>query len=344
MPNERVTSRALRRALREFDWLSFLERAGLDVNERNGEVSGECPWCHHHRTSFYVKQGVGVFKCHYCNESGWAIKLIRHVARCTTDEAIARIMAHRVSIYSDTEWQPDEPGAASVEDDADEEELPPVIELPEGFHLLADSHGETARRYREYALGRMTEAQMDEYRVGFCATGRYRKRIIVPVYYLGSLVNWVARYISDDPPAGVHKVTTPPGNEQYSYLFNLEKVWGREQVVITEGVFDCLALDDMAVATFGKKVTDAQVIALANAGVGTVVLAWDSDAQREIFDAYSRLRFTFQRVTVVEIPPGEDPASIGHAGMVQLVKAASVPRWLTRDGARDVQKSVEVRI
>ena len=68
--NDRVTPGQLRRALKHFDFQSFLENAGLDAHERNGEVSGECPWCHHKRTSFYVKAGVGVFKCHFCHESG----------------------------------------------------------------------------------------------------------------------------------------------------------------------------------------------------------------------------------------------------------------------------------
>jgi DNA primase len=317
MQANRVTPGQLRRALKNFDFLSFLENAGLDAHERNGEISGECPWCHHRRTSFYVKVGVGVFKCHYCHESGWALKLIEKVARCTTMEAITRIMAQRASIYEDThEYELVE------EDEAELEELPPVIELPPGFHLLADSKGETARRYREYALGRMTEAQMVEYGVGFIATGYYRGRIVVPIYYFGSLVNWVARAIKDDAPK---KVLTPPGNAQYSYVFNLEKVWNHPSVVITEGVFDCLAMDDIAVATFGKTVTITQVNALVNAGVREIILCWDADAQADIWKTYNYLRMTFDSVKVVSLPAGEDPSSIGRAGMVSWLKEAQVP-------------------
>ncbi len=311
---DRVTPGQLRRAFRHFDFQSFLENAGLDAKERNGEISSECPYCHHRRTSFYVKAGVGVFTCHYCQESGWGIKLIEYVARCTTSEAIERVMSSRVGIYDDADYE-------IVEEDK-EEEPPPTVELPPGFHLLADSHGETAKPYRAYALSRMTEKQMVEYKVGFTAIDYYRGRIVVPVYYLGALVNWVARSIRDSKK----KVLTPPCNDQYSYLYNLEKVWGREQVVITEGVFDCLALDDMAVATFGKKVTDTQVNALVNAGVKELVLAWDSDAQKEIWDTYQRLRATFDRVTAVELPQGEDPSGVGRAGMVQYVKEARTPQ------------------
>jgi DNA primase len=308
----------------------------LDARERNGEVSGECPWCHHHRTSFYVKVGVGVFKCHYCHESGWAIALIQKVARCTINEAIDRIMAQRSSIYEDDEY-------TVVEQEAEDAaiELPDVIELPEGFHLLADSHGETARRYWEYALTRMTGAQIREYQVGFVATGFYRKRIIVPVYYLGQLVNWVARSISDTEPK---KVLTPPKNEQYSYLFNLEKVWGHERAVITEGVFDCLAMEDIAVASFGKKVTDTQVNALLNAGVRELVLCWDADAKQEIWDDYWRLRVQFNSITVVELPEGEDPASLGRERMVQFLKEAHPPRVFNKQTGCEMQVVERVRL
>lgn len=313
MQVNRVTPGQLRRALTHFDFASLLANAGFDARERNGEVSSICPWCMHHRTSFYVKAGVGVFKCHYCHESGWALKLIEKVGRCTTQEAIDRIMAQRVSIYEDTEYEVVE----------EEIELPPVIELPPGFHFLSTSHGETSKKYWEYALTRMTEAQIEEYRVGFVATGPYRGRIVVPVYYLGQLVNWVARAIKSDTKK---KVLTPPGNKQYSYLFNLEKVWGHQQAVITEGVFDCLTIEDMAVASFGKKVTDTQVNALVNAGIHELVLCWDADAQAENWKDYWRLRITFDSVKVISLPEGEDPSSIGRTGMLKLAKEAQPPQ------------------
>jgi len=326
MPN--VSTGALRRALKNFDWESFLQSAGLDVQERNGEVAGECPYCHHKRTSFYVKVGVGIWKCHFCNESGWALRLIEKVTRCTTQEALDRIMAHRTSVYSDDEWEV-----------VEEEEPPPVIELPEGFHLLAESNGETAQRYRAYALTRMTTSQIVEYKVGFCATGYYRGRIVVPVYHLGSLVNWVARAISATNPK---KVLTPPGNEQYSYVFNLEKIWGHDTAVVTEGVFDCLAAGNKAVATFGKKITDTQVNVLIDAGVRHLILTWDSDAQQEIWDNFNQLRMAFDSVLVVELPTGADPASIGHNGMVELLKTAHAPRRLTKDSAGTMNAEVEI--
>lgn len=332
LPASRVTPGQLRRALKHFDFASFLDNAGFEARERNGEVSSLCPWCRHHRTSFYVKAGVGVFKCHYCHESGWALKLLEKVAHITTLEAIDRIMANRVSIYADDEY--------TVVEETEEEELPPVIELPQGFHLLADSRGETVKRYREYALGRMTEAQIVEYKVGFVATGLFRGRIVVPVYYFGHLVNWVARAIQDSPK----KVLTPRGNDQYSYVFNLEKVWGHRQVVITEGVFDCFTIADRAVATFGKKITDTQVNALVHAGVREVIFCLDADAQKEIWTNYQRLRVAFDSVKVIELPAGEDPGSIGPAGMVRWLKEAHIPTPPEKTSGSEWREVEKVRI
>ncbi len=296
----------------------------------------------HKRTSFYVKAGAGVFTCHFCGESGWALKLIERVGRCTINEAIERVMAQRTTIYKDTEYViVDDPTDTIADDAEDDVELPPIIELPEGFHYLEVSHGETSRRYRNYALTRMTEKQIVEYKVGFVATGPYRGRIIVPVYYLGVLVNWVARAVKDDMKK---KVLTPFGNDQYSYLFNLEKIWGHKQVVVTEGVFDCLAMDDMAVATFGKKVTDIQVNALVNAGVRELVLAWDADAQKEIWLNYQRLRMTFDSVTVVSLPDKEDPASLGRDRMVQLIQQAQAPKNFIKTSGGEMPEIERMRV
>jgi len=309
----RATSRDIRRALKHFKFEALLLNAGLDVEEKNGEVAGECYLCHWKRTSFYVQVGVGVWICHACGERGGPIQLISDILNISIGEAIERVIAGHVGAYEEV-------------DDEEEEEEVVEIRLPDEYRRLDTATSLTSQRYREYVLERgLTERMLRDYDIGYCPTGWLRKRIIVPVYHLGTLVNYVARWYKEKPPKGVKKVLTPPGNTQGDYLFNLDHIWGTERVVITEGVFDALALPDIAVATFGKKVSDRQVNILAAAGVKDVVLAWDADAQTEIWQAYLRLRNTFSSVKVMELPEGEDPSSIGHEGVLQWLEAAFVP-------------------
>lgn len=313
----RATYTEIRRAMRRFDWESFLQNAGIDVTQRDIEVGGECPYCHWKRQSFYLNTEKGVFKCHYCGEHGWGVQVVADVLRISTAEAIDRIIDLRASVYEDDPYEADE-----VELAEPEPEPPPVIEIPAEFHVLANNKSIVARPYMKYALTRMTEDQIERYGVGYCATGRYAERIVVPVTYTGRLVTFVARAIRRD---SWKKVDTPPDNEQYSYLFNLERVWGRKRIIITEGVFDALALDDQAVATFGKKVTDTQTILLLNAGCTELVIAWDADAQMDIWNAYLRLSQRFDRVVAIELPEGEDPASLGREEMLRLASEAVEP-------------------
>jgi len=308
----------IRRAIRRFQWEDFLQNAGLEVTQRGDEVGGECPWCHWKRQSFYLNVEKGVFKCHYCSESGWAIDVVRQVLRLPTSEAIQRVLDARASIYETDPYEDDE----VFLDDEPEEEPPPSITLPTPWFKLAGNDSFSARPYRKYAMTRMTEGQMERYGVGYSPSGRWADRIIVPVEYAGRIVTFVARAIYDDMTP---KVDTPPGNEQYSYLFNLERVWGQKTVIITEGVFDALAVPEYSVATFGKKVTDEQVALLVTAGVKNLIIAWDADAQTEIYDTYLRLRYKFDKVQAIELPEGEDPSSLGHDDMVEMLETAAEP-------------------
>ena len=348
--SDRATYSEIRRAMRRFHWEDSLQNFGLDVTLRDVEVGGECPWCHWKRQSFYLNVDKGVFKCHYCGRTGWAIDVIAEVLRCSTQDAINRVLEQRVSVYDNDPYETEEVELA------DEEEPPPAIAIPPEFYPLADNTSMTSRPYRKYALTRMTEEQMERYGVGYvhgdckCPPepnrdgilrpphNRYRGRIIVPVMYTGRLVSFVARAIVED---SYLKVDTPPGNEQYSYLFNLERVWGQKRVVITEGVFDAMALDKHSVATFGKKVTDAQTVLLLNAGVRELVIAWDADAQKEIWEAYLRLSFRFDKVTAIELPKGEDPSSLGHDDMVELLQTAEPPPQPTIVGGDVLDKGYE---
>lgn len=310
----------IRRAMRRFHWEDFLQNAGLEVTQRGDEVGGECPWCHWKRQSFYLNVEKGVYKCHYCHESGWAIDVVRHVLRLPTAEAIQRVLEARASIYEEDPYEDDEVWLEAEE--AVEEEPPPSVDIPLPWFTLAGNDSFSARPYLKYARTRMTDEQIERYGVGYCPSGRWADRIIVPVQYAGRLVTFVARAIYDDMTP---KVDTPPGNEQYSYLFNLERVWGEKTVIITEGVFDALAVPEYSVATFGKKVTDAQVALLVAAGVKNLIIAWDADAQTEIYDTYLRLRYRFDTVRAIELPDGEDPASLGHDDMVEMLETAAEP-------------------
>jgi len=229
----------------------------------------------------------------------------------SSDKA-AEYIVDRFSFFSDEE------------DDDDMQEVEVAdIELPSEFRCLTGrEESMAAQPYLKYARRRgLTDELIRKYNIGYCLTGRYAKRLIVPVYHFGKVVNFVARTIGILEP----KVLTPPGNEQSQFCFNLDNIWGAKEVLVVEGVFDALVLPDKAVATFGKKISKAQVALLKTAGVETVTFCYDEDAIVEAYDFANTYLFQLNS-RLIELPPGEDPSSLGREQMLKLVKTAKVIR------------------
>lgn len=310
----RLPNSALGRAIRHFDVEEFLSNAGVDVEQHGTQLSGECPLCHHYRTSFYINPDTKWWKCHMCGEGGGLLKLVSEVLDEPYDDAFERVLEGNA--WADFD-QPEE---------EEEDEEPVVIQLPPEFELLKKRTLGT-RRFWRYAESRgIDKALAKRYKVGFCRTGDYRGRLIIPVYRLGVLEMFVARDITNN---ALIKVRTPDGNNQHEQLFNLEQVWGRKMVVVVEGVFDALAMPDKAVATFGKKMSRRQAELLQQAGVETVVFCWDNDALSDQA-RYAATLESFFTVLAARLPEGMDPASAPPEALRRAVANAGAPRLADR--------------
>lgn len=297
-------------------WRALLERVASDVQESGGQLSCTCPFCRHHRVSFYVHARKGLWNCKYCGRRGRGKQLV--------DEL------RKLGLLHDA--------LALATDDEDDELQPAAIKLPDEFERLRFPITAGNRRFWRYATRRhLTPELVQTYHIGFCRTGRYAGRLIVPVTHGGQLVSFVARAIARTEP---RKIMTPPGNRQSQYLFNLERCVG-DCVTIVEGVFDCLVLPEQAVASLGKRLTDAQVQLLVAAGYLRVNIAWDADAQREAEDAAARL-IPLADVRMVMLTEG-DPSELGRDAMLRAIAdAEAVPSsaqravaWGRKERGRD---------
>lgn len=299
---------ALRQAVKDFDFESFLQNNGVDVDMKASQIAGTCPFCNWTRTSFYVDPDTGRWICHYCNERGGPVQLVAKVSNVSYNKAVERI-GDNFTVNPDDEEEKEyhEPEVIS-------------ISLPNEFRRLSGNHDSIAAQpYLRYASKRkLDEKILADYGIGYCADGYYGGRLIVPVYHFGKLVNFIARAISRKAEK---KVLTPPGNEQYNYLFNLDNLWGESEVIVVEGVFDALVLPEMAIASFGKKITGKQVSLMRHSGVKKVTFCYDEDAIDEAYDFADKYWATFD-THVVEMPYGEDPSSLGRAGMLEILEDA----------------------
>ena len=78
----------------------------------------------------------------------------------------------------------------------------------------------------------------------------FSNRLIIPFLYKNEIVGWTARIVSEGTPKYLSE-------QQPGYVFNLDRQhWDRKYVIVTEGPFDALAID--GVALLGSEVSQGQ--------------------------------------------------------------------------------------
>jgi hypothetical protein len=262
-----------------------------------------CPFCKK-RDKLYINPAHGTYYCFRCGEAG----------------GTETLLGQKFNLEPETNTRP-QPLPTNV--------VPPgeLITLNE----LDDQH--PARRYlarRKRDIAELTEV----YGVRYCWSGKLfaqlyntTNTLIFPIWFNGQIVGWQSRLLYDPdkltdeecalqnlakdedgdwvkPP----KYWTSPGLPKGRILYNYD--WARQGnlVVLTEGVFDSIAIGRCAVASLGKDIADNQ-IELLRLYWDLVILMLDPDAA----DKMTSLLVSLRDVKTVMVTlqgykdPGEAP-------------------------------------
>lgn len=204
------------------------------------------------------------------------------------------------------------------------------IELPEGFFALYDEPGMAswaADGARDYLARRGVGVRLGRSAgIGAVLTGRYRGRIVVPVFAADgrALLGWSARLFiepaADERPPP--KYLYPAGMNRQTLLYNAAALRERttDPVFVVEGVFDALPLWPDAVACLGQP-SSGQYDALASAERPIVCLL-DGDAWRKSEGLFLKLRVDGRRVVWHRLPPRTDPGATDPATIRDAVAQA----------------------
>ena len=148
---------------------------------------------------------------------------------------------------------------------------------------------------------------------------RYADYVIFPVIDEGVAVGYIARHTWPKADidrynlkvkySGGYKILryrNSTDNDFSKLLYNYDAIreGATDTVVLTEGVFDVIALTRKlelydnpyiaVVATFGKKISDVQIFKLQSKGIRTVVIGYDGDAVEAVKRTAERLKPYFE--------------------------------------------------
>ncbi len=321
----------LREAIDNFDLESFLiEHHGQE--HQPGEWTLTCPWCHDEK--LIVNQRRRTWHCWKCQQfelrwagssykrtavagAGGLIQLIMALARCTRGEAELRLL--RGNVRRPGELQRVEVEPMSLEPVKPGVALP--IPFPPGARAFDQLHPYLNQRG-------ITWADVQRFSLLYCDWGRYRERVIFPVFEGGVLVYWQARALWDGSGREFQKSLNPPKRicpiTSADVLFNLDQAVcvGRRHICLTEGPIDAIHAGPDAVCSFGKQLTGVQIGKMLAKRVACVDMLWDADAHADAERTAEQLARLF-RVRIVRLPQG-DPGDWPREQLSQWRQQAEV--------------------
>lgn len=130
----------------------------------------------------------------------------------------------------------------------------PTIKLPEkSFPLGHPEFLEYQENLITYLINRRVD--LDKYNFFFSLEPRFKDRIIIPFYRQGKIIYWQARHI--DSAEKKRYDNAPVGRE--AVMFNFEQLhrYTDAPLFITEGVFDAMMVDGIAI--LGSKMSEAKI-------------------------------------------------------------------------------------
>jgi len=266
---------------------------GVGTSMKNDEQAHHCPFCHHHKKKLQVNLKTQYWHCWVCDAKGRKIQ--RLLKRLHVD---SRKLKKIYEIYGDD--------YVVYSKETEEEKV--ELRLPSEFKsLLKVPTGKVKPVYRKalrYAEDRgITKEDITRYNIGYCDTGMYSNRIIIPSYDSDNRLNYfIARSIHSEEK---FKYKNPPVSKNV-IMFENQINWN-EPITLVEGVFDAMAVKRNAIPILGKFIPKTLNDTIYKKGVESINILLDGDAQDQAL--YYTMQFQNQGITTKNIKPTDKDAS-----------------------------------
>lgn len=193
---------------------------------------------------------------------------------------------------------------------------PTIIQLPDGFKSLkslqkSDIEGRHALNYLKKR--NITKGDIFKYNIGYCESGFYAKRIIIPVYNVDSqLIYFIARsYVESNLNYLIPKIPR-------DFVANEHMINWSLPIVLCEGIFDAISAKNNAIPLLGKNISNELQKRLITEDVRDIYICLDSDALRESLRICEHLMNEGKNVYLVDIKD-KDINNIGFENFNKLL-------------------------
>jgi DNA primase len=285
---------------------------GAGTSMKGNEQSHHCPFCHHHKKKLQINLNTQNYHCWVCDAKGRS--LIGLLKRLNSDTSDIRVI---YDIYGETTnytsyTQSDEP--------APKLHLPPefrsLLHQPKGVN---PEFGQAMYYLHKRGIDKML---IKRYNIGYCDSGVYGGRIIIPSYDEEGELNYFEARTYREGVALKYK--KPPINRNV-IMFENQISW-KDEITLVEGVFDAFAIRRNAIPILGKYVPKKLTDRIFMEGVKRINIILDNDAVNE--STHWTLFFQRNGIDVKNIiPKAGDVGDMSQTDAVSLMKNYNYADW-----------------
>lgn len=289
-----------------FDVLEWLDKKGVPYdsegkNISTGWVGIECPFCPDSDPSNHL--GINLEKktinCWRCSEGkGTVLKLVMKLERCPREQALSIMKNFRDAYYRESERE-------TVTDASPRSNRQLSLS---SFNDFSEQLSTQAIAYLVFRNFNPRQIQKD-YKILSCGPiGKWKHRIIIPIYMNNRLVSFTSRSTINAEPEYLNcpnSLSITPVKES---IYNIDTV--NQTAIIVEGPLDVWRIGSQCVSTFGKRFTLPQLLLLKRKNIKRGFVLYDEDAKKDSQELGFMLSNFIHDVEIIYIK--EDPAEFSH--------------------------------
>ena len=216
------------------------------------------PFISHHKPKLQINISTGKWHCWVSNVGG------RNLF-----QLLKKVGATREQFSELSELVDDLPSYKPTENKIES------VRLPKEYKPLWNGGDSIVKRHAlSYLYKRdITDEDILKYDIGYCDSGLYSNRIIIPSYDSDGKLNFFVGRDFYNNKMKYRNSTTTKDIVGFDLFINWD-----EPIILCEGVFDAMAFKRNAIPLFGKTVIDTLMKKIIESRVKTLYLALDKDA------------------------------------------------------------------
>ena len=264
-----------------------------------------CPFCNHHKPKLEIdmhtnEEGKNFWECWVCQTKGQTIRSLLYQLKTPKDQA-SEILKYL-------------PKGSFIEYKGLS-----IIELPKEYQPLYNSSPTSviANLVKKYLYERrLTDNDFIKYSIGYCTTGEYGGRVIIPSYSKSNALNY---FVARSYDGNYFKYKNPEASKDIIFFENFIN-WN-QPIVLCEGVFDAMAIKRNVIPILGKSISTSLYKKIITSKVKDIYIALDTDAKNRALEIGEKFLNQGKRVFLIDLPD-KDPSEMGFVPFTKHIQTA----------------------